>query len=131
MAVQSSHAADERVSRAVSKGISGTRRNPGAKHPRLVEVVSMETTIVSLKLNGADVVTALQAAAEKLERMKGDMILDFSTVRRLDPAALSAMSDFADAADERPVNIILRGVNVDVYRVLKLARLTQRFSMVS
>jgi len=91
----------------------------------------METTIVSLKLNGADVVTALQAAAEKLERMKGDMILDFSTVRRLDPAALSAMSDFADAADERPVNIILRGVNVDVYRVLKLAQLTQRFSMVS
>jgi anti-anti-sigma regulatory factor len=76
-------------------------------------------------------VEALQAAGQKLEDMEGDMILDFSSVRRVSPAAISAMSDFADAADERSVNVVLRSVNVDVYRVLKLARLAQRFSLVS
>lgn len=91
----------------------------------------MVMTIVSLKLNGADLVEALQDASQKLEDMEGDLILDFSSVQRVSPAALSAISDFADAADERPVNVVLRGVKVDVYRVLKLARLAQRFSMVS
>jgi anti-anti-sigma regulatory factor len=91
----------------------------------------MVMSIVSLKLNGADLIAALQAASEKLESMEGDMILDFSSVRRIDPAELSAMSDFADTADESAVKVVLRGVNVDVYRVLKLARLTQRFSLVS
>jgi len=91
----------------------------------------MVMSIVSLKLNGTDLVAALQAASEKVESMEGDMILDFSSVQRVDPAGLSAMSDFADSADERSVNIVLRGVNVDVYRVLKLARLAERFSLVS
>jgi anti-anti-sigma regulatory factor len=94
-------------------------------------VVVMVMSIVSLKLNGTDLVAALQAASEKVESMEGDMILDFSSVQRVDPAGLSAMSDFADSADERSVNIVLRGVNVDVYRVLKLARLAERFSLVS
>ena len=91
----------------------------------------MVMSIVSLKLNGTDLVAALQAACEKVESMEGDMILDFSSVQRVDPAALSALSDFADSADERSVNIVLRGANVDVYRVLKLARLAERFSLVS
>jgi anti-anti-sigma regulatory factor len=91
----------------------------------------MVMSIVSLKLNGSDMVTALQVATDKLEGMEGDMILDLSSVHRIDPAALSAMSDFADTADERAVKVVLRGVTVDVYRVLKLARLTQRFSLVS
>ena len=91
----------------------------------------MVMTVVSLKLNGGDLIGALQAAGEKLESMEGDMILDFSAVRRVDPAALSAMSDFVDSADENCVHLVLRGVSVDVYRVLKLARLEQRFSLVS
>jgi anti-anti-sigma regulatory factor len=91
----------------------------------------MVMSIVSLKLNGADLVEALQAAGQKLEDMEGDLILDFSSVHRVSPAALSAMSDFVDTADERSVTVVLRGVNVDVYRVLKLARLTQRFSLVN
>jgi anti-anti-sigma regulatory factor len=91
----------------------------------------MVMSIVSLKLNGSDLIGALQAAGEKLEEMEGDLILDFSSVQRVSPAALSAMSDFVDAADERSVNVVLRGVKVDVYRVLKLARLEQRFSLVS
>ena len=91
----------------------------------------MVTSTVSLKLNGADLVAALEAAGEKLESMQGEMILDFSSVSRISPAGVSAMSDFADSAEERSVNVVLRGVNVDVYRVLKLARLAERFSLVN
>jgi anti-anti-sigma regulatory factor len=94
-------------------------------------VVVMVMSIVSLKVNGDELVAALQEAGEKLERMQGDMILDFSSVRRIDPASLRAMAEFVDTADEKAVNVILRSVDIDVYRVLKLARLTQRFSLVS
>ena len=55
------------------------------------------------------------------------MFLDFSAVRRMNPAALRAIEDFAGAADEKSVKVTLRGVNVDIYKVLKLARLSSRF----
>jgi hypothetical protein len=41
------------------------------------------------------------------------------------------MEDLANAADEKSVKISLQGVNVDVYKVLKLARVTARFSFVN
>jgi hypothetical protein len=37
----------------------------------------------------------------------------------------------ARVADEKAVKVALRGVNVDVYKVLKLVKLTRRFSFVS
>jgi hypothetical protein len=41
------------------------------------------------------------------------------------------MEEFARIADEKAVKVVLRGVNVDVYKVLKLVKLTQRFSFVN
>ena len=41
------------------------------------------------------------------------------------------MEDLANAADEKSVEISLQAVNVGVYKVLKLARLTVRFSFVN
>ena len=57
--------------------------------------------------------------------------LDFSSVRRLDTGGLRALEDFVGAADGKTVKVTLRGVNVDVYKVLKLARLSSRFSIVN
>ena len=34
-------------------------------------------------------------------------------------------------ADAKTVKVVLRGVNVDVYKVLKLVKLTPRFSFVN
>jgi len=34
-------------------------------------------------------------------------------------------------ADDKTVKIVLRGVNIEIYKVLKLVRLTRRFSFVS
>jgi anti-anti-sigma regulatory factor len=57
--------------------------------------------------------------------------LDFSSVQRIDAIALSAMAEFADIADSKGVKVVLRGVNVGVYKVLKLVKLASRFSFVS
>jgi anti-anti-sigma regulatory factor len=59
------------------------------------------------------------------------MVLDFSTVRRVDPAALSAMEELAAVAEGKDVKLALRGVNIDIYKVLKLAKLVPRFSFLS
>lgn len=91
----------------------------------------MGTIAVMFKIDGEGVVSALQQAGEKLDTSNGQVVLDFSAVRRVDPAALSAMEELAAVADGRGVKLALRGVNVDVYKVLKLAKLAPRFSFLS
>jgi anti-anti-sigma regulatory factor len=48
-------------------------------------------------------------------------------VTRVDPAAVNALSDLAATAESRQLAVTLRGVVVDVYRVLKLTGLAGRF----
>jgi len=91
----------------------------------------MATIAVMLKIDGEGVVYALQQAGEKLDAANGQVIVDFSSVRRIDPAALAAMEEFAGIADGRGVKLALRGVSVEVYKVLKLAKLAARFSFLS
>lgn len=86
---------------------------------------------VWVEIDGNRVAQALQEAEEKLDNAGGDVFLDFSSVRRLDPSGLRALEDFASAAEDKAVKVTLRGVNVDIYKVLKLARLSSRFSMMS
>ncbi len=88
-------------------------------------------SIVSLKIDEQCMVATLQELGAKLENTVSDVIVDFSNVRRVNPAALEALTEFADAADDKEVTVLLSGVSVDVYRVLKLASLAQRFSLVS
>jgi ABC-type transporter Mla MlaB component len=91
----------------------------------------MATIAVMFKVDGEGVAPALQQAGEGLDKANGQMVLDFSTVRRVDPAALCAMEEFAVTAAGRGVKLTLRGVNIDVYKVLKLAKLVPRFSFLS
>ena len=76
-------------------------------------------------------VLALQEAGEKLDSAEGDVVLDFSSLRRVDASAMRAIEEFANTADDKAVRVALRGVNVDVYKVLKLVKLTSRFSFVA
>ncbi|MGC2109169.1 MAG: STAS domain-containing protein [Candidatus Korobacteraceae bacterium] len=73
---------------------------------------------------------ALQEAGEKLDSADVEVTLDFSAVNRIDPGALRAMEKLASTAEEKSVTIFLRGANIDIYKVLKLARLARRFSFV-
>ncbi len=91
----------------------------------------MAMIAVWLKIEEDSVVQALQNGGEKLDSVEGEVTLDFSSVLRIDPIALRAMEEFARLADGKGVKVVLRGVNVNVYKVLKLVKLTSRFSFVS
>lgn len=91
----------------------------------------MAAIAVMFKVDGEGVAPALQQASERLDAANGQLVLDFSAVRRIDPAGLSAMEKFACIADRLGIKPALHGVNIDVYRVLKLAKLAGRFSFLA
>jgi anti-anti-sigma regulatory factor len=93
--------------------------------------VSMAMIAVFLNIDEDRVVLALQEAGGNLDSTQGEAVLDFSSVRRIDSNALQALEEFARIAEEKAVKVALRGVNVDVYKVLKLVKLTRRFSFVN
>jgi anti-anti-sigma regulatory factor len=86
---------------------------------------------VWLKLEGERLVQGLQEAEGKLDSNEDEVVLDFSSVLRIDASGLIAMERFASIADDKGVKVAFRGVNVSVYKVLKLVKLTSRFSFVS
>jgi anti-anti-sigma regulatory factor len=89
----------------------------------------MTTIADAYKVDSEQVAQALAEARERLNHAEGDVTLDFSGVRRIDPKWLEAMGDLAAAAEEKSVKITVRGLNVNVYKVLKLARLAARFKI--
>ncbi len=91
----------------------------------------MAIVAVWQEINEERMVLALQEAGEKLDSAEGDVVLDFSSLRRVDASAMRAIEEFANTADDKAVGVALRGVNVDVYKVLKLVKLTSRFSFVA
>ena len=93
--------------------------------------MTMITIPVGLDFDEQSVAHALQEARTKLDNAEGDLCLDFSSVRRIDSSALKAMEKLADIADGKAVRVVLRGVNVNIYKVLKLGKLTSRFSFLT
>lgn len=91
----------------------------------------MSAIALFMNIDGKRVVPALQEAASSLVSAQGEVVLDFTSVRRIDSAGLRELEDFARAAEGKNVTVVLRGVNIDVYKVLKLVKLTQRFSFVN
>ena len=93
--------------------------------------MTMTMIPVGLDFDGDCVTHALQEAREKLGSTGDGVCLDFSSVRRIDPSALREMEELAGLADDKAITVVLRGVNVDIYKVLKLAKLTPRFAFVA
>jgi anti-anti-sigma regulatory factor len=86
---------------------------------------------VWIKVDGECVIDALQEALEKLVSTDCEVVLDFSSVHRIDPSALRIMENLAGAADEKSAKLVLRGVNVNIYKVFKLMKLAPRFSFLA
>jgi ABC-type transporter Mla MlaB component len=82
---------------------------------------------VRLRLGG-DVLQGLQEAREQLKSAEGEIVLDFSAVRRIQPSGVAAMDKLARAAEEKGIRVVLDGVSVEIYKVLKLVKLAPRFS---
>jgi anti-anti-sigma regulatory factor len=91
----------------------------------------MAMIAVFLTIDETRLIGALREVVEKLDGSEGEAILDFSSVIRIDSGAVRAMEELARVADEKNVKVVLRGVNVDVYKVFKLMKLTRRFSFVN
>jgi anti-anti-sigma regulatory factor len=80
-----------------------------------------------VKIDGERMVDALQETGQWVACANSKVVLDFSSVRRIDPGGLRALERLAGIADEQAVTLELRDVSVNVYRVLKLAKLAPRF----
>lgn len=91
----------------------------------------MATIAVWHKLDEEHAAAVLEQAAEKLDSADGEMVLDFVGMRQIHSQVLRQLENFAALADEKRVKVVLHGVNIDIYRVLKLVNLTTRFSFVS
>lgn len=88
----------------------------------------MTITDVWLEIDEKRVIQALQEACEKLDGANDEVILNFASVPRIDASALKAMEALAGVAEGKGIKVVLRGVNVNIYKVLKLARLSSRFA---
>jgi anti-anti-sigma regulatory factor len=73
----------------------------------------------------------LRHAQEKLQVASGELVLDFSGVQRIEPGAIRELEALAEMADRKKMKLGLRGVNVAIYKVLKLVRLAPRFSFLT
>jgi anti-anti-sigma regulatory factor len=87
--------------------------------------MTMDT--VWLKVDGGRVEPALREALAKLDAAGGEVILDFSSVHRIDSGGLRALEEYAAAHDDCG-RIVLRGVAVDVYKAIQLVKLAPRYS---
>jgi anti-anti-sigma regulatory factor len=88
----------------------------------------MATNVVWLKVDAEHVAEVLQEARKKLDSAQEEVVLDFSSVHRIDAAAVRAIQTFADTADGAAGKVVFRGINVSIYKVLKLMKLARRFS---
>ena len=87
----------------------------------------MEMNTLCLKIEANNVMADLLKAEESLEARQ-ELALDFSGVTRIDSAELEGLQSFAQRAEDKKTKVALHGVNVNVYKTLKLARLRPRFS---
>lgn len=88
----------------------------------------MEIVATLTKLDETSPLQLLQEAETQLAGAEGEMSVDFSVVHRIDASAVQAIEQLADHADDKGVKVAFRGVDVNVYKVLKLVKLAGRFS---
>jgi anti-anti-sigma regulatory factor len=89
------------------------------------------TTSTSLLADSTSPDKTLREAMAMIATAEGELVLDFSPVLHIEPKALRALEELAEAAERAQRPVVVRGVNVKVYKVLKLARLTSQFTFVS
>lgn len=84
----------------------------------------------SFVINEEHLTQQLNEIREKLATEGPEVLLDFFLAQSLEPASIRALEDLAGTADVERVKVVLRGVNVEMYKVLKLAGLSDRFSFI-
>ena len=94
-------------------------------------MVNMEMDTVVQNVDELNLAGFLEQAANNLQLGGEEVALDLSRVVKIDSGALRALQDFAHRAEEKKIKVVLRAVNVNVYKTFKLARLSRCFSFVN
>lgn len=82
----------------------------------------MMTNTLLFRVDPADLPAALDEARAAFERSQdSEVMLDLAALARIDTAGVAALVELARAAADRNVRLRARGVNVAVYKVLRLA----------
>jgi anti-anti-sigma regulatory factor len=93
--------------------------------------MKIATMAMRFRVEQERITPILQEAAQSVEKADADLILDFSSVRRLDASAIGALEKLTQTAETRGVTVRLSEVNVDVYKVLKLVKLTTKLEFLA
>ncbi len=91
----------------------------------------MATSAVWIKADGANFAQKLGQLCAELADVNGEVIVDLSSVHRVGTDELKALEQLANKAREKEKKVALRGVNVGIYKVLKVAKLTTHFSFLN
>jgi len=91
----------------------------------------MATSVELKTIEEAGLTGILSEARERLSSAPGELVLDLSAVSRVGAKGVGELEQFALAAQQKAVKVVLRGVNVNVYKVLKLIKLSSRFAFVN
>lgn len=91
----------------------------------------MAKIAVILNLDPESVVATLAEAAQQIDGVEGELVLDLSSLSRISSNVVDALQHLAVIADRKAVKIILRGATIDIYKTLKLLKLTDRFTFVN
>ncbi len=90
----------------------------------------MSTESVLLKVEGDGISGAIDRVTGELDAAGGELLLDVSAIQRLASTGLRAVENLVQSAEQKAVKVSLRNVNVAVYKVLKLTKLSQRLCFV-
>jgi anti-anti-sigma regulatory factor len=90
----------------------------------------MTTNAEWIRVDPERVLDSLQEAVDHLNRPESEVTLDFSSLPRIDAQSVLALEHLAALAADKSAKIILRAVNGDIYKVLKLLKLTDPFSFI-
>lgn len=85
----------------------------------------------SLVIQSEQVAEQLTVVREKLGSAGPEVLLDFFFVQTLEPSGIRALEELDAAAEVLKTRIVLRGINVELYKVLKLAQLTDKFLFIN
>lgn len=91
----------------------------------------MTTACESIVVNGEHVAETLKEVRDSLPANGGEVLLDFFFVQTLDPAGIERLEELSATSQLLKVKVILRGVNVELYKVLKLSDLTDKFLFIN
>jgi anti-anti-sigma regulatory factor len=88
----------------------------------------MPITNVWLRVDGSKPGESLREALEHLHEAAPEATVDFSSVARMDSSALTALESLAAAAEGNGVHVVLRNVNITVYKALTVMKIAARFT---